>query len=897
MNIASVFFKALLDDSGLGRDAAAAGDKAGVTAGEHMSKGLSGALGAGLKGGLAILAGGAAIALKGMTQLDDITAKFAADTGASADEIDAAGKAINRLAGKNLQSLSEVGDAYTAVRVQMGLTGDEQERITDLALKYATATHQDVVPAVKALDDIQDAWNLTSADTQSIMDDLIASHQKYGGEIADNQEALAKMAPQLQALNADWRDGIGLLNLFAASGLDSSKAMTALNTAVSKLKPGQTLDDLVKEISSIPDPTKRAQKAIEIFGAKGGVALANALRPGVTSLKDFEISATDAADATQKAAGRIEGSFANRIKLAIKAVGAEIIGLGQDFGPVFTGLAGIASLAGSLGLDKAIAAAVKRASASAAVAGAAATAGATIGAVMSGAFAIGEKLVEGVLEGLNAIAERAGIKAIAAKSGSIIGAVFAAAMGFAESIAEGLGDAFLKLPGIAKVRSAVLASAIEIGTLQGTAIATAASAALSGVVLSIPLLIIPNIPDIQRFLEDLNPFVSAEDKAKLHDFEDYMHKAGQSAGIHLIDGVATGAAQAAPAAGEGAGSAMSKALATGVATGWAQQQTVVSKVVSSSIGNMGANWIKVAHEQGNRAGAAVAQAIEEKRQAVDQAWQDLLDVIKNSITPTKERAKLLGELVSTTLAKALHDKRPDVVAQARATKQAIIDRLNDLKANAHNIGKDGMELLRRGMRSKDPDIRAEATAIYNAARHGKKNNGPADLVALGNHYGYQYIANIALGMESAIPLAQNAAKDVARAINKFTKISSPAEAGPWHEDGGPEGSGLRFTQSLATGIRKGIPDAVRAAGDLASSVRLPSLGASLALPGAAGFAMAGTSIGGSVSTSHVTFGDIHVHLANGSPAEAQRAAREILQTVGNDFRVSGARNGIHPARP
>src|SRR4029077_14744655 len=147
---------------------------------------------------------------------------------------------------------------------------------------------------------------------------------------------------------------IGLLNLFAASGLDSEKALTALNTAVKKLKPGQNLDDLVKEVSSIEDPTKRAQKAIEIFGAKGGVALANALRPGVNSLKDFEISAADAAGATDKAAGRIEDSLGNRFQLAIKKAGAAIIGFGQDFGPALTGLASVAALGGSLGLDRVI---------------------------------------------------------------------------------------------------------------------------------------------------------------------------------------------------------------------------------------------------------------------------------------------------------------------------------------------------------------------------------------------------------------------------------------------------------------------------------------------------------------------------------------------------------------
>jgi hypothetical protein len=153
------------------------------------------------------------------------------------------------------------------------------------------------------------------------MDKLVASHQKYGGSIEENQQSLATLAPQLKALNVDVDGAIGLLNLFAASGLDSSKATAALNTAVAKLKPGQSLDDLIAKISAIEDPTQRAKAAIDVFGARGGVALANALKPGVTGLKDFEVSAGDASGAVKKASDQIDSSLENTVQLAIKDYG------------------------------------------------------------------------------------------------------------------------------------------------------------------------------------------------------------------------------------------------------------------------------------------------------------------------------------------------------------------------------------------------------------------------------------------------------------------------------------------------------------------------------------------------------------------------------------------------
>jgi hypothetical protein len=781
VRIADVFFRALLEDQQLQVDAVKAGDKAGQTLGLRMSKTTSAALGAGLKGGLAVLAGGAAIATKGMLELDGITAKFAADTGATADEAKAAGQAINEIAGRNLQSLGQVGDTMTAVRVQMGLTGDELSRVTELTLKYATATGQDSVTAVKAFDDIQDAWNLTSKDTQAIMDDLIASHQKYGGELGANQEALAKMAPQLTALNASWRDGIGLLNLFAASGLDSEKALTALNTAVKKLKPGQNLDDLVKEVSSIENPTLRAQKAIEIFGAKGGVALANALKPGVNSLKDFEISAGDAAGATDKAASSIENSLGNRFQLAIKGAGAAIIGFGQQFGPALTGLASVAALAGSLGggklagaLEKALSGGLSAVAKSAAVRGAAEAAGAAVGAAMSAAFAIGEKITEAAAEGLNAIAERSGLKVLASKAGAIIGAVFATAMKLAESIAESMTAAFVKLPFAPQVRAAVLAAGIELGTLQGTAFATAAGVALAALPL---VLAVKLIPDITKFLEDVNPFLDQKGKDALHGFEQHMadeaSKSGQPIGTALADSTMQGFRDGV-AEGRATGPAAEKLGDQMVAAFKAQTPRVVDavrSVVRRFSDAAGPNETKPfrealakrLHEAGLRSAQSLAQGFKDGRDAVQNQWKSFLDILKNSETPMRQRAELLGELTSKALQKGLHAQDPYTRATAQTTKQVIIDELNRLQANAHNIGKKGMEFLRQGMKSKDPDIRTESHAIYNAATNSTKH-----LPATGTATGAAFGANIAGGISSKIYAGALAAYNLVREILKFT---------------------------------------------------------------------------------------------------------------------------------
>jgi hypothetical protein len=339
VNIADLFFmfrgtsdQLMLDAEKSGK---AAGQKASASFGASFKKAVGGAIGAGL---------GAAfgIATAGALQLDAATRQLQADTGMTADEASRAQKALASMYRDNLQGFDEIGRAMAAVHNDLGLTGDEADRATRLFLRFATATGQNATEGVKAADDILDAWNLTAEDSERILDLLVASHQKYGGSIAENQKALSTLAPQLKALGVDIDGGIALLNLFEASGLDSSKAMFALNTAVKDLKPGESLDDLIARIAAIEDPTERAQAAIEVFGARGGVSLANALKPGMTGLADFAISGEDAAGAVNEAASAVESSFGNRFKLLLKNAGGAL----ADFGTQFGGILMVASAFG-----------------------------------------------------------------------------------------------------------------------------------------------------------------------------------------------------------------------------------------------------------------------------------------------------------------------------------------------------------------------------------------------------------------------------------------------------------------------------------------------------------------------------------------------------------------------
>jgi len=324
-----------LDGTGFEAQATALADKQGKNVGDRMSANLSSKLKAAAGGAIGAAAGAAfGIALVGANELDAATRQLQADTGMTAAEAKKAEHALAGMYRNNLQGFDAIGAAMAKVHSDLGLTGEAADALTAQFLKFGTATGQDASAAVSDFDDILDAWNLTAEDTASVMDKLIVSQQKYGGSLTENQSALADMAPAMQSMNMTVDDGIALLNLLALSGIDAAKATTMLRSAVKNLKPGQDINDLIAQVEAIEDPVLRGQKAMELFGAKTGIAMAQAIKPGMKSLADLTASLGDTTGATTKAAAAVESGFGAQFQMILKNAGGALAEFGTQFGPL-----------------------------------------------------------------------------------------------------------------------------------------------------------------------------------------------------------------------------------------------------------------------------------------------------------------------------------------------------------------------------------------------------------------------------------------------------------------------------------------------------------------------------------------------------------------------------------
>lgn len=833
MNIGDVFL-ALRADGGrflveTKAEAEKAGDAAGKTLGERISSGASKAI----RAGLVLVSGAAAIATAGMHELEDATADYRTETGATEEQAREAGKAILEMSSRNVQPIREIGKVLGLVHTDLGLVGEEADATAERFLHFARVTKRDAAAEVKSFDDILDAWELTAADIPGLMDKLVASHQRYGGSIEQNEAALAAMAPQLKALNLTVDDGIGLLNLFASSGLDAAAGQKALNSAITNLPKGESLTEFIARLSTIEDDGLRAQAAMEVFGAKAGAGLANAIRPGIGSLDKFKVSAEDAAGAAQAAAEAADSSFGTRIQLVLKGFAAKMIEAGESFGPLLTGLAGVSTLLTSVfgpeilrKLGPRVVATFK----AIASAGADAFSDVWTGA---GGTVVGNTIasrIENIFDPEKNTVLGGVMRKAAAKAAAVWGIGFAAGTAITAALAQLLGA----LGASPELTAAITASGATLGAIfQAAFVAGIAALAFVGSGQIVNALGLHDI-DLskpyyskgvqagQGFVEGVRATGTEAVDAAAQLVEDAVHRAGER-----MDGMLAPARTELSLTGGSVEDYQSRQKAA-LDKAYADVQLFAANALATLQG------FRSAIEGGYQASLSAAEDAEKTRLELviqEGALAELdKDYTENHATWTAaqiadyqlRRLGITTEMQQLQYHLSLIGDETARVAAEKARLGAIANALLTEKnpeviQGYHDEQQSIMKDLGRIASEGGPAASEAADTI--AVALGALGMLPADARGWGWQLGSEY----ADGLRATYGDLQDAADGAARILSDNIRIASPAKKGPLSLGGGPEGWGERLTEQWAHGIVSGVNLVRAAVGRLAGAADLSTL--------------------------------------------------------------------------
>lgn len=270
--------------------------------------------------GLKNLASTAAEAWKEFDEGADIIITKTGATGDAAKDLQNVYKNVSK---QVVGSYDEMGTAVGEVNTRFGLTGDELEDLSVKFLKFAKLNGTDVNSSIDSVQAAMAAWGLEAKDAGDMLDVLNKAGQDTGVSVDSLADSLKTNAPALQEMGFNASDAAMFLANLDKNGVDASSTMAGLKKALANAaKEGKPMDkamaDIEKSIKGADSETKAIQKSMELFGSKGGAAIAKAVRSGKlsfadlgTSMKDFEGNVNDTfentLDAPDKFALAIQG--------------------------------------------------------------------------------------------------------------------------------------------------------------------------------------------------------------------------------------------------------------------------------------------------------------------------------------------------------------------------------------------------------------------------------------------------------------------------------------------------------------------------------------------------------------------------------------------------------------
>lgn len=823
MNIADVFFKALLDDGQLQIDAKKSGDKMGQTMGGSLSSSLKKAAAGAALGGLFTSAIESGVKFEDQLRTINTVAKV------SDEQLQAIGNDIQQLSRDSGKTTDDLTSGFYDL-VSAGVPAGEAMKVLKDSSILATGALGTTSEAVDLVTSALGAYGL-SADKSTRVTDIFAQAVADGKTtVADLAGGISQVAPIAASAGVSLEEVAAATAIMTLKGDTASQAMTRIKNAISALlTPNATLNEIQKRTGiNFAELAKDKGLAValeELRKATKGNNEEFAKALGSSEALTLAFSVTgDNAGAMATELGKVQTGadkggvaleqYAEKSKSAAeqgKRLVANIQTFLQDVGGPFVSTMGPAVFALNQ-MGQAF--------------GAGGIAAKAFGAILGGSLAgklknleIGTRLQTLFIKGMTKIGDPIADALTSAVSGAwakiggsskVSGAIDKAGsfmgskLGKALSVAFAAVAVFEVIDTYNKVKAEAEAQGAAIGTSIGEQITSGTTEQLkqSRAAVAQGLADLMNIPDFGIVTGDSRKRLEAE-LARL-DATITSREAS----------LAADAARLGPAINDG----LERAAASVDGKPITEAVTDITALALKTAGQIAAG---VSKSQGNRLGASIAQGIREKRDAVDSSWNLLLDTIHNAMKPAVERARLLGKLTSNELIWGLKSKDPAVRAQAAATKQVILDRLNELGANARNIGKDGIAALAKAMRSKDPDIRAAALAIKNSA--SKVAPSKAQATAWGKAIG-QGLVN---GLNAMAAAVGSAAGNLANTIAAYLQTHSPSELGPLSEDGGPEGWGKLIGDAITRGLNAHLPNLTAALG---GSLQVPSLSLANAVP-------------------------------------------------------------------
>ena len=307
----------------------------------------------------AIGAAGAA-SIKAMDNVDEGLDTVMKKTGATGAEAKALETILNEVAGTVPAEFEDIGAAIGEINTRLNFTGDKLKQTSIAFLKFAKVNDVDVNSAVQLVTRAMGDAGISADNYQEVLDALTVAAQKSGISIDALATNLAKYGAPMRALGLDTKQSIALFAGWEKAGVNTEIAFSGMKKAISNWgKAGKDsaveFKKALEEIKSAPSIAAATTKAIEVFGAKAGPDLADAIKGGRFEVEQYINALNNAGGAVESTYGMVVDEV-DDTQVAIQNMQVSLHDIGETIaktvGPIMLSLSekvkGVADWFGSL---------------------------------------------------------------------------------------------------------------------------------------------------------------------------------------------------------------------------------------------------------------------------------------------------------------------------------------------------------------------------------------------------------------------------------------------------------------------------------------------------------------------------------------------------------------------
>jgi len=333
----------------LGSELGGVGEQAGQQVGGGLLSGFGGAM-----AGIAAVGGAAAVGLGVAafqigSSFDDAFDTIRVGTGATGEELGGLEDAFRGIVHDVPTDFGSAADAVALLNQRLHLTGQPLQDLSGQFLNLSRITGTDLNTNLETGTRLFGDWGIAAEDQAGTLDELFRAGQASGVAFDQLAGSLVQSGAPLRNLGFSLEESTALLAQFEARGVNADAVLGGMRQSVGRLaRAGEdvptTFRRVVSEIEAMGPGTEATSAAIELFGARAGPDLADAITNGQFAIDDLMSTITGGSDTIAQASadtadfGEKWTLIKNRVLLALEPIATRVfdaVGAAMDhIGPI-----------------------------------------------------------------------------------------------------------------------------------------------------------------------------------------------------------------------------------------------------------------------------------------------------------------------------------------------------------------------------------------------------------------------------------------------------------------------------------------------------------------------------------------------------------------------------------